>query len=172
MPFELKEEDLSNKSDELLAVSPYGKVPVLAIDGVSVYESAVINEYLEETYPNNPLMPENPYDRAQVRIWTDYAASRFVKPLYGVFRAKDPEQEKESRQALCLELEYLETHFKSISGNWFVGETFSLADINMLPFIYGVSRLDGDLLADFTAIQKWIESFQQRASFKETLAID
>ena len=168
----MKEEDLSNKSDELLAVSPYGKVPVLAIDDVAIYESAVINEYLEEAYPEKPLMPESPYDRAQVRIWTDYAASKFVKPLYGVFRGKDPEEKSESLSQLKNELGYIEDHLNSTTGIWFVGDSLTLADINMLPFIYGASRLEEKVLSDFPAVEKWLDAFHERPSFKETLTTD
>lgn len=147
-------------------------MPVLAIDGDSIYESAVINEYLEEAYPDNPLMPESPYDRAQVRIWTDYAASKFVKPLYGVFRAKDPEKKSESLSELKKELAYIENHLNSIEGIWFVGDSFTLADINMLPFIYGAGHLEEKVLTEFPAVQKWLDAFNERPSFKETLTID
>ena len=48
IPFELTEVDLRNKPDWFLAVSPYGKVPVIVDDGQTIYESAIINEYLDE----------------------------------------------------------------------------------------------------------------------------
>ena len=50
LPFELTEVDLRNKPDWFLKVSPYGKVPVIVDDGETIYESAIINEYLEEKY--------------------------------------------------------------------------------------------------------------------------
>ena len=155
-----------------MAVSPYGKVPVLAIDGVSIYESAIINEYLEETYPDKPLMPDDAYDRAQVRIWTDYAASRFVKPLYAVYRSKDPEKKSESLVELNKELAYLENHLNATSGDWFIGDMFTLADINMLPFVFGASRMEEKVLSKFPAIESWLDAFQERNSFKETLTTD
>jgi len=147
-------------------------VPVLAIDDVSIYESAVINEYLEEAYPDKKLMPDSPFDRAQVRIWTDYAASKFVKPLYGIFRSKEPEKEKEARTELDKELAYLESHFSSKEGPWFVGDMFTLADINMLPFIYGASKLEGEVLSGYPGIKTWLASFEERTSFKETLSTE
>ena len=58
LPFELTEVDLSNKPDWFLKVSPYGKVPVIVDDGETIYESAIINEYLEEKYRNISMMPE------------------------------------------------------------------------------------------------------------------
>ena len=70
LPFELTEVDLSNKPD-WFKVSPYGKVPVIVDDGETIYESAIINEYLEEKYRNISMMPEEPIERARARIgWT------------------------------------------------------------------------------------------------------
>src|SRR5215217_6168202 len=70
---ELHEVDLSNKSEEFLSVSPYGKVPVLSVNGTSLYESNVVNEYLDEVYDSPRLMPENPEKRALVRSWMAFA---------------------------------------------------------------------------------------------------
>ena len=92
----MKEEDLSNKSQELLEISPYGKVPVVVVEGRAIYESAVIGEYLDEMYPQVRLMPEDPYERAQVRLWTDYSATRLVPPLYRIRKSKDPEKVEQS----------------------------------------------------------------------------
>jgi glutathione S-transferase len=61
--FEVHEVDLSNKSEDFLSVSPYGKVPVLSVNGTSLYESNIVNEYLEEVYDSPRLMPENPEER-------------------------------------------------------------------------------------------------------------
>ena len=56
--FTLREVDLANKPDWFLEVSPYSKVPVIRHQGRVVYESANINEYLDEVYPEPPMMPE------------------------------------------------------------------------------------------------------------------
>ena len=75
LPFELTEVDLSNKPDWFLKVSPYGKVPVIVDDEQTIYESAIINEYLDEKYKNVPMMPKEPVERAKARIWMDYCLS-------------------------------------------------------------------------------------------------
>ena len=71
--FEVHEVDLSNKSEEFLSVSPYGKVPVLSVNGTSLYESNIVNEYLDEVYGSPRLMPEDPEERASVRSWMAFA---------------------------------------------------------------------------------------------------
>lgn len=57
VPFSLTEIDLRNKPAWFKDVSPYGKVPVIRHRGQVIYESAIINEYLEEVFPEPPLMP-------------------------------------------------------------------------------------------------------------------
>src|SRR5438132_8598301 len=67
-PVLLSFEKGEHKSPEHLARSPHGKVPALEDDGVSLYESSAIVEYLEERYPRTPLLPPDPAERARVRI--------------------------------------------------------------------------------------------------------
>ncbi len=67
---------MKNKSKELLERNPYGKVPVLEDGDAVIYESAIIDEYLEEKFPAIPLMPKDPYQRARARIWIDFANTR------------------------------------------------------------------------------------------------
>ena len=82
--FEVQEVDLSNKSEEFLSVSPYGKVPVLRVNGTSLYESNIVNEYLEEVYDSPRLMPEKPEERALVRSWMAFADDYFFSSVYRV----------------------------------------------------------------------------------------
>src|SRR5919206_899558 len=82
--FEVHEVDLSNKSGEFLKVSPYGKVPVLRAGGTSLYESNVVNEYLDEVYDSPKLMPSDPEERALVRSWMAFADDYFFPSIYRV----------------------------------------------------------------------------------------
>ena len=66
------------KEPEFLKLNPRGKVPVL-VDGETVlYESRIINEYLEEEYPEPPLMPKEPARRAKIRLLMDYALTELI----------------------------------------------------------------------------------------------
>lgn len=66
--FDLIEINLQNKPDGFTDISPYGKVPAIAHNNHRVWESAVINEYLNEVFPNPPLLPNSPIAKAQARI--------------------------------------------------------------------------------------------------------
>jgi glutathione S-transferase len=102
--FDVYEVDLSNKSEEFLNVSPYGKVPVLAVNGISLYESNVVNEYLDEVHETPRLLPENPEQRALARSWMAFADDYFFPAVFrirmGSRRGFAEEQIQEAREKL------------------------------------------------------------------------
>ncbi len=70
IPFARREIDLKNKPDWFLKLSPYGKVPVVLADGVALFESSAILEFLDETHPPS-LLPADPFARAHQRAWAE-----------------------------------------------------------------------------------------------------
>jgi glutathione S-transferase len=103
------------KRPEFLKLNPYGKVPVINDDGKILFESCIINEYLDEKYPNPPLMPKDPYLRGRGRVLVDYALNYTHEPywaLRGEMLKKESERNnsvmEEKRQTLRGLLQYLE----------------------------------------------------------------
>ncbi len=86
--FNLVEIDLQNKPADFTEISPYGKVPAIKHGNERVWESAIINEYLDEVFPQVPLLPQNPIEKAQARIWIDFAL-RLGAVAYGGASAED-----------------------------------------------------------------------------------
>jgi glutathione S-transferase len=137
LEFEHIEVDFSNKSERFLAVSPYGKVPALFHDGKTIYESVIINEYLDEVFPEPPLMPESYAFRAKARIWTHYCTEYFTPDLYAVIRNREPEKHAELTAKAVERLRFVEREaLGKLSGDgpyWF-GSQVSLTDLAWYPY--------------------------------------
>jgi glutathione S-transferase len=128
--FDIYEVDLRNKSEEFLSVSPYGKVPVLVVNGTSLYESNVVNEYLDEVYEAPRLMPEDPEQRALARSWMAFADDYYFPAVFmarmGRQRGFSEERIREAHEKLEDALRRLEHQLEG--RRYLVGE-YTLADI-------------------------------------------
>src|SRR5438067_5873497 len=87
--YESVEIDLADRPAWLYEKNPSGKVPVLEEDGFVLPESVVIMEYLEERYPDPPLLPADPGDRALVRLWIERFDDLLGRDYYAVRRGGD-----------------------------------------------------------------------------------
>lgn len=129
--FTLTNIDLSNKPDWFLELSPRGKVPVLVSGGQAIFESTVINEYLEETHPTPALWPDNPLVKARGRAWIifisdDLGTASFHHWLKGG-------ETDEHEQALRKGWARIEQALSESDGPFFFGEDFSLVDVTLAP---------------------------------------
>ncbi|MEL0107847.1 MAG: glutathione S-transferase family protein [Rhodospirillaceae bacterium] len=134
--FIFTEVDLRNKPDWFLEISPYGKVPVLKHDDKIIYESAVINEYLEEVFPEPSLMPKDPVDRAFARIWVEHCNSRSMSANRSLLMCQDATEQQKLREKLAEDLLFIENEgLAKTSGDgpfWF-GDKVTLTDITFFP---------------------------------------
>src|SRR5215210_2160247 len=128
--FETYEVDLANKSEEFLNVSPTGKVPVVVVDGDSLYESNVVNQYLDEVFESPKLLPEDPKQRAYARIWMALADDNFFPAVFvasvGRERGFSEERVSEALEKLKTTLAALE---ERLEGREYLVDGFSLADV-------------------------------------------
>jgi glutathione S-transferase len=176
LPYETVPVDLraqAQKTPDYLKLNPYGKVPVLTDDDTVLYESCIINEYLDEKYSTPPLMPADPAKKAKARILIDYGLTH-LEGQYQKLRMEtmkdEKEQNKESIAAAQTELRRLLQRLETEIGDqpYLVGD-FSLADAALIPrFI----RLEGfGVLPDksLPRLAKYIERMKERSSIKANL---
>jgi glutathione S-transferase len=168
--FEVHEVDLSNKSEEFLSVSPYGKVPVLRVNGISLYESNIVNEYLDEVHESSRLMPEDPEGRASARSWMAFADDYFFPSIFvvrvGPERGYSEEQIQEAKGKLDDALSRLE---RQLEGRRYLVGEYTLADIAHAGTFHRLRGLEegGDLsLHEYPNVTAWMGRVEGRESYK------
>jgi glutathione S-transferase len=163
------------KSAEHLMRNPYGKIPVIEDDGKILFESCIINEYLDEKYPEPPLMPKDPHLRARGRILVDYALNYLHEPywaLRGEIMMKKNAAERdqkiiaESRAELVKRLAYLETE---LGDKPFMLGEFSLVDIDIFPRFPRMESFGVIPSPSLPRLSAWYERMKQRPSVRPTL---
>ena len=135
LEFELREVDLENKPSWFETISPYSKVPVLCHGNIQVYESTIINEYLEESFPECRLLPDDPSERANARIWIDFDNTKFVPEFYKLLLEQESSLQKILVAQMTERLVFLDQEgFSSASkGPYWFGQKLSLVDLSLYP---------------------------------------
>ncbi|OMO59030.1 hypothetical protein COLO4_34329 [Corchorus olitorius] len=172
--YEYIEEDLSNKSEQLLKYNPvYKKIPVLVHGGKPISESLIILEYIEETWPENPLLPTEPYEKAMARFWIQYGLDK-AAVYRAILQATGGEEKEKAAKEFS---EVLKTVEEKALGDkkFFGGDTINLVDITYgvvaywfknMQEVIGVEVLEPKSLP---RLCRWAENFLQVPVIKENL---
>jgi ganglioside-induced differentiation-associated protein 1 len=196
---------------EYRRINPKGVVPAIEHDGKIVIESNVILEYLEDCFPETRLRPDDPYARAEMRIWlfnSEEIAHANVNtashnPRHAVRLAQKPYTEEQINRAAAncpnpiIAARFLHRHALGVSaaeedqaytaldylvgmmedalakGPWLAGESYSLADIAMAPFVNRIEVLKRpDLVgaAKRPRVAAWWQRIQARPGFQEAFS--
>ena len=161
------------KRPEFLELNPYGKIPVLVEDGKILFESCIINEYLDEKYPPPPLMPTDPYLRARGRVLVDYALNYIHEP-YWLLRGEMLKAQadrnsatlEQTRSRLRELLRYLETALSE--NDYFLG-ALSLTDIDVLPRFLRMESYGALPAPELPRLSAWLQRMKERPSIKAIL---
>jgi glutathione S-transferase len=159
------------KKPEFLAVNPYGKVPALQDDGLAVYESTIIMEYLNDKYPNPPLLPSDPGQRARARVLMHYADNPYDSALAALvgeifFKPKGQADQNviaKAKQDLNICFERLE---RELGGNDYLLGSFSLADIGYVAWAPLFGPLQVETPSQCGRVISWLNRLKDRPSVK------
>ncbi|XP_058071514.1 glutathione S-transferase 3-like [Magnolia sinica] len=172
--FEDKEqEDLfKNKSPLLLQSNPvHKKIPVLIHNGRPICESLIIVQYIDEVWTDgSPLMPKDPYQRANARFWADYVDKKVYPSGIAILKNKGEAKEAAKKEFIaCLKL--LEGELKE--KPFFGGDCFGLVDIALIPFSgwFYIHKTNGyfNVEEECPTLMGWVKRCMERESVSKTL---
>jgi len=149
---------------DLLNLNPSGKLPSLEDRNTILFESSVINEYLDERYPHPPLKPGSPAERAQMRLAV-LRIEQELCPLYAEF--KSARRKADAKAKLCDYLEALDTYMAR--QNYFVGDCYTLADISMATILWRLSPMGVDT-AKWSNLEAYMDRLFERPAFGRSLS--
>ena len=175
LEFTVREVDLSDKPAWFEDLSPTSKVPVVKIADEIVWESAIANEYIEDKFPDVPLLPGDPWLRAQARIWIDYCNTRWVEDFYALLGAKDAEGQKDLGDRVRQDLRHMEANGMAAlsSGPFWLGSSVSLVDLAFWPFFERFPLLSHyrrvTIPEDCPRLLRWCDEMAARPSARQTM---
>ncbi|KAK4581998.1 hypothetical protein RGQ29_025238 [Quercus rubra] len=167
------DEDFSNKSPSLLKYNPiHKKVPVFVHNGKHLAESLVILEYIDETWKDHPILPKDPYERANARFWAKFIDEKYLSAIWKSCTCEEKERAKAVEEASEF-LQFLENELKE--QRYFGGETIGLVDIaaNIIGYwleifeeAFGVELLRKE---KFPKLCNWANEFVSVSAIKENI---
>ena len=155
--------DLDDRPAWIYEKNPLGRVPVLEEDTFVLSESAVINEYLEDRFPEPALWPADPAERALGRMLV-FRFDELSRPYYALRREEEAAAER--FDAALAELDGLLELQPFLAGR-----DFGLADVAYIPWILRArDRMDVEL-TPFPALAEWVTRLEQRPAIAAELDV-
>ncbi|KAI4323143.1 hypothetical protein L6164_022773 [Bauhinia variegata] len=170
--YEGREEDLSNKSPLLLKMNPVHKqIPVLIHKGKPISESLIIVQYIDEVWNHkSPLLPSDPYERANARFWADYIDKKIYSTGRLVWGTTGEVQDRAKNE--------LRECFKLLEGElgdktYFGGKNLGLVDVALIPFYSWFYTLETtgnfSITEEFPRLVDWAKRCMQRESVAKSV---
>lgn len=181
LEFQLQIEKTWERREEFFTLNPSGNVPVLVEqDGIPIVESYAIIEYLEELYPDPPLMGKNPIQRAEIRRITHWFDVKFYKEVgYLLLNEKIIKRflkdNAPNSQFIRAGQYNVHTHLEYVAylvdrRNWLAGDHFSLADITAAAHLSCLDYLGDVPWEKHPAAKDWYTRIKSRPAFRPILA--
>jgi glutathione S-transferase len=166
--------DLKNKPASFARISPYGRVPLLLHGEVKLWESTVINEYLDEVFPDPPLMPASLPDRALARIWVKFADERLYSATHSFIFTRQEEARRKLVAEMLDSVWFIENEVMAKrpgGGPYLFGDRFTLTDIALYPWFEQVGALaqlsEFRLPLDCVGLCEWCRAVSGRKAVQQ-----
>lgn len=169
MDFEIRDIDLYNKPEDISVMNPYGQVPILVERELVLYESNIINEYIDERFPHPQLMPADPTMRARTRLFLyNFERELFVHvSVLEDRRNTDAKAQDKARQQIRDHLAQLAPILTK--SKYMLDEEFSMLDVAIAPLLWRLDHYGIELPKSAAPIQKYAERVFSRPAFIEAL---
>jgi glutathione S-transferase len=173
LEFERVNVDLSKreqKNPEYLKIHPFGQIPALDDEGFVIYDSTVINEYLEDEYPYPPLMPSDSEGRARARLMEDFRDTHFNPYFVHIIQeTRKPEGERDEQRIQNAKAEItkgLDRIEGELQDREYLAGPFSLADVAFMSNLELLDRFSIPVDANkYKKTVAWIDRLKARPSF-------
>ncbi|MDE0798820.1 MAG: glutathione S-transferase N-terminal domain-containing protein [Nitrosomonadaceae bacterium] len=166
MDFQIIDVDMDNKPEDLAVMSPYGRVPVLVERELILYESNIINEYVDDRFPHPQLMPADPVMRARARLFL----YRFEQELFCHIDALEngtPKVAEKARAAIRDNLTVISPVFAK--QKFMLGDDFSMLDVAISPLLWRLEHYGVNLPKQAAPLLKFAERLFSRPAFIDAL---
>ena len=166
MDFQIVDVDLYNKPEDLAVMNPYNRVPVLVERDLILYESNIINEYIDDRFPHPQLMPADPVMRARARLFL----FRFEQELFCHIDTNEKGPQKSADKARVVIRDSL-TQIAPVfvKQKYMLGDEFSMLDVAIAPLLWRMDYYGIQLPKQAAPLMKYAERIFSRPAFIEAL---
>ncbi len=166
MDFQIIDVDVFGKQEDVAAMNPYNRVPVLVERDLILYEANIINEYIDERFPHPQLMPPDPVMRARARLFLH----RFEQELFCHIPAIEQGPQKaaeKARQMIRDNLTQIAPVFTK--QKFMLGDEFSMLDVAIAPLLWRLELYGIQLGKDAAPLMKYAERLFSRPGYIEAM---
>jgi len=166
MDFQIVDVDLHNKPEDLAVMNPYNQVPVLVERDLILYESNIINEYIDDRFPHPQLMPADPVMRARARLFL----YRFEHEMFSHVESLEKGNQRtadKSRAAIRDNLAQIAPVFAK--QKYMLGDEFSMLDVAIVPLLWRLDYYGIQLAKQAAPLMKYAERLFSRPAFIDSL---
>jgi stringent starvation protein A len=165
MDFQIHDVDIFNKPEDLALMNPYNRVPVLVDRDLILYESNIINEYIDDRFPHPQLMPADPVMRARARLFL----YRFEQELFSHIEPVEKNLKSADKSRAVIRDNLVQIAPVFARQKFMLGEEFSMLDVAIAPLMWRLDHYNVALPKQAAPLMKYAERIFARPAFIEAL---